>query len=71
MEAGTMKQIKLGLPKGSLENATLNFSSKSGWKISVNPRSYFPTIDDEEISCTMIRPRRCPGMWRRGPWTRV
>jgi len=55
MEAGTMKQIKLGLPKGSLENATLELFARSGWKISVNPRSYFPTIDDEEISCTMIR----------------
>jgi len=50
-----MKRIKLGLPKGSLENATLELFAKSGWKISVNARSYFPSIDDDEISCTMIR----------------
>ncbi|MDH7500960.1 MAG: ATP phosphoribosyltransferase, partial [candidate division NC10 bacterium] len=35
-----MKRIKLGLPKGSLENATLELFAKSGWKISVNSRSY-------------------------------
>ncbi len=50
-----MNRIKLGLPKGSLENATLELFAKSGWKISVNPRSYFPSIDDDEITCTMIR----------------
>ena len=50
-----MNRIKLGLPKGSLENATLEIFAKSGWKILVNPRSYFPSIDDEEITCTMIR----------------
>lgn len=50
-----MNRIKLGLPKGSLENATLELFAKSGWKILVNPRNYFPSIDDEEISCTMIR----------------
>lgn len=50
-----MNRIKLGLPKGSLENATLELFAKSGWKISVNSRSYFPSIDDEEITCTMIR----------------
>ena len=53
--APSFHRIKLGLPKGSLENATLDLFAKSGWKISVNPRSYFPSIDDEEISCTMIR----------------
>lgn len=50
-----MKRIKLGLPKGSLENATLELFAKSGWKILVNARSYFPSIDDDEITCTMIR----------------
>jgi ATP phosphoribosyltransferase len=55
LAARSFNRIKLGLPKGSLENATLDLFAKSGWKISVNPRSYFPNIDDEEISCTMIR----------------
>ncbi|MFH0870897.1 MAG: ATP phosphoribosyltransferase [bacterium] len=50
-----MNCIKLGLPKGSLENATLDLFARSGWKIAVNPRNYFPSIDDEEISCTLIR----------------
>ena len=50
-----MNCIKLGLPKGSLENATLDLFARSGWKIAVNPRNYFPSIDDEEISCTLLR----------------
>jgi ATP phosphoribosyltransferase len=50
-----MNCIKLGLHKGSLEYATLDLFARSGWKIAVNPRNYFPSIDDEEISCTLIR----------------
>jgi len=47
--------LKLGIPKGSLENATIELFRKSGWKISVSSRSYFPTVDDEEIRCTLVR----------------
>jgi ATP phosphoribosyltransferase len=50
-----MKRLKLGIPKGSLQHATLNLFEKSGWKISVNGRSYFPDINDEEIECTICR----------------
>jgi ATP phosphoribosyltransferase len=47
--------LKLGIPKGSLENATIELFKKSGWKISVSSRSYFPMVDDEEIRCTLAR----------------
>jgi ATP phosphoribosyltransferase len=47
--------LKVGIPKGSLENATIELFKKSGWKISVSSRSYFPTVDDNEIRCTLVR----------------
>jgi ATP phosphoribosyltransferase len=47
--------LKLGIPKGSLENATIELFKKSGWKIAVSSRSYFPIVDDEEIRCTLVR----------------
>lgn len=50
-----MKKLKLGIPKGSLEKATLELFAKSGWKISLNSRSYFPEIDDEHIECHICR----------------
>ena len=50
-----MKKLKVGIPKGSLENATIDLFKKSGWKISISSRNYFPDIDDETISCTLIR----------------
>lgn len=51
-----MKRLKLGIPKGSLQQATMHLFEKSGWKISVNNgRSYFPEINDDEIECTICR----------------
>jgi ATP phosphoribosyltransferase len=50
-----VNNLKLGIPKGSLEKATIELFAKSGWKISVNGRSYFPDIDDQEINCSMCR----------------
>ena len=49
------KVLKLGIPKGSLEKATVELFAKSGWKITTNGRSYFPEIDDAEIDCTICR----------------
>jgi len=49
--------LKLGIPKGSLEEMTLELFKKSGWKISTSSRSYFPTIDDETIRCSLARPQ--------------
>jgi ATP phosphoribosyltransferase len=47
--------IKLGIPKGSLEKATIELFQKAGWKISVSERSYFPSIDDPEVTCNLVR----------------
>jgi len=47
--------LKLGVPKGSLQEATIKLFRKSGWKIDVNTRNYFPEIDDEEIQCSICR----------------
>lgn len=49
------RRLKLGLPKGSLERATIDLFQNAGWKVKVSARHYFPTIDDEEISCYLIR----------------
>ena len=50
-----MSQLRLGVPKGSLQNSTIDLFRKAGWRINVSERSYFPTIDDEEIHCSLIR----------------
>ena len=50
-----MNILKVGIPKGSLENATIELFRKSGWKIMVSSRSYFPTVDDDEMRCTLVR----------------
>ena len=50
-----MKVLKVGIPKGSLENATIELFKKSGWRIGVSSRSYFPSVDDDEIRCTLVR----------------
>jgi len=47
--------LKLGIPKGSLQNATIDLFKRSGWKININGRSYFPEIDDKEIDCAICR----------------
>jgi ATP phosphoribosyltransferase len=48
-------KLKLGIPKGSLENATLDLFRRAGYNISTSSRSYFPSIDDPEIECMLIR----------------
>ncbi|MCD6196945.1 MAG: ATP phosphoribosyltransferase [Deltaproteobacteria bacterium] len=50
-----MNQLKLGIPKGSLEKATIELFAKSGWRIDVHHRSYFPSIDDPSITCSICR----------------
>jgi ATP phosphoribosyltransferase len=47
--------LKLGLPKGSLQDATVQLFARAGFNVYTNPRSYFPAIDDPEISCMLIR----------------
>jgi ATP phosphoribosyltransferase len=48
-------KIKLGIPKGSLEKSTIDLFKNAGWRISVSSRNYYPSIDDEGISCSLIR----------------
>ena len=50
-----MSKLMLGIPKGSLEKSTAEMFAKAGYKISISSRSYYPTIDDEEIECMLIR----------------
>ncbi|MEI6261244.1 MAG: ATP phosphoribosyltransferase [Deltaproteobacteria bacterium] len=47
--------LKLGIPKGSLQNATIELFRRSGWKIDINGRSYFPEINDDNIECALCR----------------
>jgi ATP phosphoribosyltransferase len=48
-------KLKLGIPKGSLENATVELFRRAGFTITTSSRSYFPSIDDPEIECMLIR----------------
>ncbi len=48
-------KLRLGIPKGSLQDATIALFQRAGWNIYANGRSYFPSIDDSEIECTLIR----------------
>ena len=49
------KKLRLGIPKGSLQESTIQLFSQAGFNIYTSSRSYFPTIDDPEIECTLIR----------------
>jgi ATP phosphoribosyltransferase len=49
------KKLKLGIPKGSLQDATIALFERAGWNIFANGRSYFPAIDDNEIECMLVR----------------
>jgi ATP phosphoribosyltransferase len=48
-------KLKLGIPKGSLQDATIALFERAGWRIFANGRSYFPSIDDVEIECMLVR----------------
>lgn len=52
-----MNVLKLGIPKGSLEDATIALFDKSGWRIKLASRNYFPEVDDPELSCSICRPQ--------------
>ena len=47
--------LRIGLPKGSLEQNTIDLFKRAGWHISYDSRSYFPDIDDDEMNCTLVR----------------
>src|SRR3989442_5533967 len=50
-----MSRLKLGIPKGSLQEATLELFARAGWKSALGARTCVPTIDDPEIECLMVR----------------
>jgi ATP phosphoribosyltransferase len=50
-----VKKLKLGIPKGSLQDATIALFERAGWNIYASGRSYFPGIDDAEIECMLVR----------------
>lgn len=58
--------LKLGIPKGSLENATVDLFKQAGWQITLSSRSYFPGIDDDELKCNLIRPQEMGKYVERG-----
>jgi ATP phosphoribosyltransferase len=51
----TSPKLKLGLPKGSLQEATFKLFNKAGYRVQVGARSYYPSIDDTDIECIMVR----------------
>ena len=48
-------KLRLGIPKGSLQDATVQLFARAGFNVYVSSRSYFPAIDDPEIECMLIR----------------
>jgi len=58
--------LQFGVPKGSLENATVELFRKAGWNISISSRSYFPGVDDNEMNCKLIRPQEMGKYVERG-----
>ncbi|HOF06139.1 MAG TPA: ATP phosphoribosyltransferase [Syntrophales bacterium] len=50
-----MKTLRLGIPKGSLEAGTVDLFKRAGWRITYDSRNYFPDIDDEELTCILVR----------------
>jgi ATP phosphoribosyltransferase len=48
-------KLKIGIPKGSLEISTVELFKRAGWHITYDSRSYFPDVDDEELTCTLVR----------------
>ena len=53
-------RLRLGLPKGSLQDATIRMMKRAGWSVSVSERSYFPTVDDDELEIVLLRAQEIP-----------
>lgn len=50
-----MRRLRLGIPKGSLQEATLRVFERAGWRIALSPRSYTAVVDDPEVECLLVR----------------
>lgn len=59
-DQNNQRQIKLGIPKGSLQDSTLNLFERCGWKVRQHHRNYFPEINDPEITCRLCRVQEIP-----------
>ncbi|MBF0177781.1 MAG: ATP phosphoribosyltransferase [Magnetococcales bacterium] len=51
------RQLKLGIPKGSLEKSTMELFLQAGWKIDTHSRNYFPSVNDPDLYCALVRPQ--------------
>ena len=54
------QQLRIGLPKGSLQDATIKMMKRAGWNINVSERSYFPSSDDDELTIVLLRAQEIP-----------
>jgi len=61
-----MNVLKLGIPKGSLQDATIKLFQKSGWDISITDRNYFPEINDKALACSILRAQEMPAYVENG-----
>ncbi|MBW2004521.1 MAG: ATP phosphoribosyltransferase [Deltaproteobacteria bacterium] len=61
-----MNLLKLGIPKGSLQDATIKLFQKSGWDISITDRNYFPEINDKALACSILRAQEMPAYVENG-----
>ena len=61
-----MNILKLGIPKGSMQESTINLFKKAGYTITVNSRSYYPHVDDPEIEAMLLRPQEMALYVERG-----
>lgn len=61
-----MAKLVLGIPKGSLQEATVEMMKRAGWKVRISQRSYYPSIDDEELEGRLIRPQDMSRYVERG-----
>jgi ATP phosphoribosyltransferase len=55
-----MSLLRLGIPKGSLQDATVDLLARAGWKVTLSSRSYVPAIDDPEMDCLLVRAQEMP-----------
>jgi ATP phosphoribosyltransferase len=62
-----MNKLRLGIPKGSLEAATIALFDQAGWKISTRSRNYYPDVDDPELSCALVRAQELAPYVASGP----
>ncbi len=60
LNGSTSGRLKLGLPKGSLQEATIRMMKRAGWSVNVSERSYYPSVDDEELEIVLLRAQEIP-----------